>query len=102
MSDHMLDERTIFHRAVEMTATGQRMSFLDSACGDNRPLRQGVEALLRAHEDSFGLLDAPDRALATIDRPSISYGPGEVIGSYTLLDVIGEGGMGAVWLAEQS
>ena len=85
-----------------MTATGQRMSFLDSACGATGYCGKGSKRLLRAHEDSFGLLDAPDRALATIDRPSITHGPGEVIGPYTLLELIGEGGMGAVWMAEQS
>ena len=81
---------------------GDRSSFLDAACGENRRLRERVEALLYAHEDSFGLLDAPDRALSTINRRSISEVPGVIIGPYKLLQEIGEGGMGTVWMAEQT
>src|SRR5262245_1384990 len=101
MADRVLDERSIFLRAVEITAAGERSSFLDAACGADRQLRRQVEALLLAHEGSFGLLDAPDRASPTIDRPSISEDPGTAVGLYKLMEQIGEGGMGVVYVAEQ-
>ena len=58
----------------------ERSSFLDAACGDNSRLRREIEALLRAHEGSFGLLDAPDRDLPTVDQPPITEGLGTLIG----------------------
>jgi serine/threonine protein kinase/WD40 repeat protein len=102
MVRHAFDERSIFLGAVEITAVEDRSAFLDAACGDNRQLRREVEALLRAHENSFGLLDAPDRALPNLARPSITEFPGAIISSYKLTHEIGEGGMGVVWEAEQA
>jgi serine/threonine protein kinase/WD40 repeat protein len=100
--DRILQERSIFLRALELTGVGERSSFLDAECGHDRHLRQGVEALLHAHQDSCGFLDAPDCALPSIDRPLADESPGAVIGPYKLLQAIGDGGMGAVWLAEQA
>jgi serine/threonine protein kinase len=101
MAGQVLDERSIFLRAVEITSAAARCSFLNSACADNRRLRREVEALLHAHEDSFGLLDAPDRALSTRDLLLSSEMAGAIISSYTLVEPLGEGGMGVVWIAEQ-
>jgi serine/threonine protein kinase/tetratricopeptide (TPR) repeat protein len=57
---------------------------------------------LKGHVATAGLLDAPDRAGSTADRPPTPDGPGTVIGPYTLREQIGEGGMGVVYVAEQS
>ena len=93
--------RSIFAAAVEDHSPEQWNDFLDNACGGDVALRQRVEALLRAHEGEDSLLDrGDDPPAATADRP-IAERLGTVIGPYKLLQQIGEGGMGVVFLAEQ-
>ena len=76
---------------------------MDAACAGDDKLRRRIEALLRQHLESQGVLDAPPPGLvATTDLPSIDEQPGTVIGPYKLLQQIGEGGMGVVFMAEQT
>ena len=65
-------------------------------------LRDEIEALLGAHERPLGLLDVPDVVRPTVDMPAAFEGPGTVVGPYKLLQAIGEGGMGTVYMAEQT
>ena len=102
MNDQVANERSIFLHAIEITSAEGRSSFLDAACGDNRGLRNEIEALLGAHERPLGLLDVPDIGQPTVDMPEASEGPGTVVGPYKLLQAIGEGGMGMVYMAEQT
>src|SRR5207249_10343101 len=99
MTEPSLPEEAIFAQAVEIDSAAERAAFLDRACGDNSALRAAVEALLRAHERSGDLLDLPDKPGATVDEPSVAERPGAVIGPYKLLQRLGEGGMGTVYLA---
>ena len=106
---------TIFSAALERDPAGDRASYLDEACADAPELRDRVEALLRAHDQAGGFLEAHGAA-ATVDqsgdppplaseialRGDAAEGLGATIGPYRLLQVIGEGGMGTVYLAEQS
>jgi serine/threonine protein kinase/tetratricopeptide (TPR) repeat protein len=88
------DVKSIFLAAVEKSPA-DRAAFLDAACGSDAAVRQRIEALLRAH-------DEPDAGPATgTFLPDPSEQPGGRIGPYKLLQLIGEGGMGAVWMAEQ-
>src|SRR5262245_42381380 len=77
------------------------MAFLDRACGNNQALRADVEALLRTSERSGDLLDLRDVSAGTTDVAARERA-GSVIGPYKLLERIGEGGMGTVWMAEQT
>jgi serine/threonine protein kinase len=95
--------RSIFLEAVEQHTPDQWGHYLDVACGQDQELRRRVEVLLRAHEQANSLLDVPGPALVqTIDEPTIPEGPGTRIGPYKLVEQIGEGGFGVVFLAEQT
>src|SRR5262249_55965052 len=92
--------QAVFLTAVEQPAA-DRAALLDRECGADAELRRRVEALLRAHDEPGSFLDRPavDPA-ATID-PAADDAAGGRVGPYKLLEQIGEGGMGAVWVAEQ-
>jgi hypothetical protein len=100
--------RDIFLEAVEIDAPGQRAAYLDAACEGDPELRRRVEALLAAHERPESLLDRaaiearPTLAYSNGDAGPPAEGPGTVVGPYTLIERIGEGGMGIVYLAEQA
>ena len=89
-------------KAVENCSPERWDAFLDAACGEETDLRCRVRVLLEAHRKADSLLDpaaiAPDGHLAD---PHVE-GPGTVIGPYKLLEQIGEGGMGVVYMAEQT
>jgi serine/threonine protein kinase/tetratricopeptide (TPR) repeat protein len=112
-----MTEEELFTQALEKTDPAQRAAFLDEACGSDRTLRQGVEELIRAHEQSSSFLEpaveiAPaaaksdhpaagaTRSMAQEQRPILEK-PGTRIGPYRLLQEIAQGGMGAVFMAEQ-
>src|SRR5687768_12242250 len=93
--------KEIFVAAIEEYAPHQWHDFLKQACGEDLQLRQRVELLLQAHVGDESLLDSPAIApSATIDQPPPER-PGTQIGPYKLLEQIGEGGMGLVYMAEQ-
>jgi WD40 repeat protein/serine/threonine protein kinase len=97
-----MDEASIFLEALKRPSPGERAVFLDQACGGNDELRRSVELLLRAHDKAGGFLaDSPAPAGVTLDQPAPNS-PGTVIGPYKLLEEIGEGGMGTVWMAQQA
>ncbi len=93
----MIDSRleSIFDAALQKRSEGERAAFLEGACGSDGELRGRVETLLRAHASAGGFLQA------TITGEAPQEGPGTVIGRYKLLQQIGEGGFGVVYMAEQ-
>jgi serine/threonine protein kinase/tetratricopeptide (TPR) repeat protein len=101
MAELSLPEESIFALALEISSAAEREAYLDRACGNNQALRAEVEALLRANQRFGDLLDLPEYPTATTALPA-REGPGTLIGPYKLLEQIGEGGMGTVWMAEQT
>src|SRR5260370_16900 len=94
---------SIFCEARERPSAEERAAYLDEACRTDADLRARVEALLHAEPDVGNFLrgDASQPNLAaTVDEPLIER-PGTVIGPYKLMEQIGEGGMGLVFVAEQ-
>jgi serine/threonine protein kinase/tetratricopeptide (TPR) repeat protein len=105
MTDSHLNLRRLFGEALDLPAA-ERAAFLAGACGDDRALAQRLQAMLAAADDERFLADpaaawpAPAPAAAAASDAA-AEGPGTWIGPYKLLQQIGEGGFGVVFLAEQ-
>jgi len=105
MNERLAKAEALFHEALELPPK-QREAFLQKACGDDAELRHEVVALLRASGVADHWLKDADCAAGdpSVESPlsdSISEGPGTVIGRHKLLEQIGEGGFGVVYMAEQ-
>ncbi|HUA67631.1 MAG TPA: protein kinase [Candidatus Saccharimonadales bacterium] len=98
-------EETIFMAAIELPAA-ERAAYLDKACGGDADLRKAVESLLKSHEEATGFLEKPPAVLGAKETISIVLSAaakaGDRIGRYKLLQQIGEGGCGVVYMADQT
>src|SRR5262245_33848249 len=114
MSQGHYNAEMIFTAARAIRVPGERIAYLNGACGGNLALRKKVEALLRADEQAGAFL--AEESARTKPNPSLSTGAesqrsfssdswldgeGSIIGPYKLLQQIGEGGFGTVYMAEQ-
>jgi serine/threonine protein kinase/tetratricopeptide (TPR) repeat protein len=99
-----MTEREIFIAALQKEDPDQRQAYLDEACAGQPGVRQQIESLLKLYQCAGSFLEQPaaeSAAPATLGQP-IPERPGMQIGPYKLLQQIGEGGMGTVYMAEQT
>ncbi len=95
-------DKEIFFEAMEKATTEERVAYLNAACGKDLRLRRRVEELLGKHFEPDHFMKAP-AVFAEVrpDESPVSEGPGSCIGRYRLLQKIGEGGCGVVYMAQQ-
>lgn len=107
MSDHDKREETLFNAALQLATPEARATYLKEACPDDEPLRQRILVLLQGHDQTDALLDKPAAGLPArtlvVNPPMIqpTEKAGDKIGRYKLLQQIGEGGCGVVYMADQ-
>src|SRR6266849_8089122 len=102
MNDSPDRDVVAFAEALQLSA-GERSAYLERACGADEQLRRRVERLLKAHDQAGDFLERPAPGVAPEAGAEASVGerPGDRIGRYKLLQQIGEGGWGVVYMAEQ-
>jgi tetratricopeptide (TPR) repeat protein len=103
MSPSNITDQAIFEIARHIATPDAREAYLDQACGSDSAQRHRIVELLQVLEEHESFLESPaiQRAIPiTIDQPSLQMA-GQQIGPYKLLQELGDGGMGTVWMAEQ-
>jgi WD40 repeat protein/serine/threonine protein kinase len=95
-------EEQIYAEALSRPIS-ERQAYIEKACKDDKELLSRVRALLKARDEAGSFLNATSFDVnVTLDQSTLTEGPGTLIGRYKLLEQIGEGGFGVVYMAEQT
>jgi serine/threonine protein kinase/WD40 repeat protein len=100
MNDKPSRELALFAAALELPAE-DRAAYLARECGDDHTLKARVEALLRADSEAGNFMEQPPGDFPAVNSNVIREKAGDHIGRYKLIEQIGEGGYGVVFMAEQ-
>ena len=92
---------TIFAQAIAIDSAQQRAAFLNDSCRDDPEMRREVEGLVRDYFRAGAFLERPAACIGVTTDAPVCERPGTVIGPYKLMEQIGEGGFGLVFVAEQ-
>jgi WD40 repeat protein/serine/threonine protein kinase/tetratricopeptide (TPR) repeat protein len=98
-----MKEREIFDAALAIADPDERDAFLNRACNGDPGLKEHLERLLEMERRLGRFLESPESPpTMDLDSSRLAEGPGTIIGPYKLREQIGEGGMGVVYVAEQT
>ncbi len=101
MAAEVSDDDAIFCAAIAMADAAERAAYIAGACGGDAPLRDRVQRLVAAHFLAGSFLEVPASGYVAANEHLLHEGPGTIIGPFKLLEQIGEGGFGRVFMAEQ-